>query len=282
MSIQSKNLLKAFVRVVLGMTLFVVLSTASLYIYGRLEARWLVVENVTIPLKNLDQSLDGFTIVQMSDLHMDQNMPKEFIQEAVRISNQLDPDLVVLTGDYVTGSADWIMDLTPILAGLKARLGVYAILGNHDVWTDATKIRLALEDVGIPVLINSSVILGNDNEAIYLAGLDDGWAGTPDLEQALRGLTMDIPVIVLIHEPYLAEDIAQDERVSLQLAGHTHGGHIRLFGLSKILAPIRDRKYDHGLFRIKDSWLYVNRGIGGIEVRINCRPEITKLTLVRE
>jgi hypothetical protein len=93
---------------------------------------------------------------------------------------------------------------------------------------------------------------------------------------------MDIPVIVLIHEPYLAETIADEGRVSLQLSGHTHGGHIRLFGLGKTLAPIRDRKYDQGLFRIKDSWLYVNRGIGGIEIRINCRPEITKLTLVGE
>jgi predicted MPP superfamily phosphohydrolase len=282
MKIRYKNLLKAFIRIVLYTVLVVALVTASLYVYGRFEARWLIVESVTIPLENLDPSLEGFMIVQMSDLHMDLNMSKEFIKEAVQVSNQLDPDLVVLTGDYVTGSADWITDLAPILADLKARLGVYAILGNHDLWTDATKIRLALEDVGIPVLINSSVRLGDDNEAIYLAGLDDGWEGTPDLELALRGLTTDIPVIVLIHEPYLAEDIAKDERVSLQLAGHTHGGHIRLFGLGQILAPTRDRKYDQGLFKIEDSLLYVNRGIGGFELRINCRPEITKLTLVRE
>jgi hypothetical protein len=242
----------------------------------------LIVESVKIPLENLDPSLEGFTIVQMSDFHVDLNMPIELVIEAVQMANQLDPDLIVLTGDYVTGSADSIVDLAPVLADLGARLGVYAILGNHDVWTDATRIRTALEEMGIPVLINSGLTLGDGDGVFYLAGLDDGWAGSPDLEQALHELTIDMPVIVLIHEPYLAETIADDGRVSLQLAGHTHGGQIRLFGLGKILAPIRDRKYDQGLFRIKDSWLYVNRGIGGVEVRINCRPEITKLTLVSE
>jgi predicted MPP superfamily phosphohydrolase len=282
MKISYKNLLKAFVRVVLGTILTLILIITCLYVYGRLEARWLIVESVKIPLENLDPSLEGFTIVQMSDFHVDLNMPIELVIEAVQMANQLDPDLIVLTGDYVTGSADSIVDLAPVLADLGARLGVYAILGNHDVWTDAARIRTALEEMGIPVLINSGLTLGDGDGVFYLAGLDDGWAGSPDLEQALHELTIDMPVIVLIHEPYLAETIADDGRVSLQLAGHTHGGQIRLFGLGKILAPIRDRKYDQGLFRIKDSWLYVNRGIGGVEVRINCRPEITKLTLVSE
>ena len=280
MKIDIKNLLKAFIRVVLSTILVLVLTIGSLYVYGRLEARWLIVESVTIPIENLDPSLEGFTIVQMSDFHVDLNMPIKFVIEAVEMTNQLDPDLIVLTGDYVTGDADSIMDLAPVLADLEARLGVYAVLGNHDVWTDAARIRTALEEVGIPVLINSGLTLGDG--AIYLAGLDDAWEGSPDLDLALHGLTMDIPVILLIHEPYYAESIAEDGRVSLQLSGHTHGGQIRLFGLSKTLAPIRDRKYDQGLFRIHDSWLYVNRGIGGVEVRINCRPEITKLTLVRD
>lgn len=282
MKIDIKNLLKAFIRVVLGTILVLVLTIGSLYVYGRLEARWLIVESVTIPIENLDPSLDGFTIVQMSDFHVDLNMPIKFVIEAVKMTNQLDPDLIVLTGDYVTGDADSIMDLAPVLADLEARLGVYAVLGNHDVWTDAARIRTALEEVGIPVLINSGLALGDGDGAIYLAGLDDAWAGSPDLDLALQGLTMDIPVILLIHEPYYAESITEDGRVSLQLSGHTHGGQIRLFGLGKTLAPIRDRKYDQGLFRIHESWLYVNRGIGGVEVRINCRPEITKLTLVRD
>jgi predicted MPP superfamily phosphohydrolase len=244
MKIRYKNLLRAFVRVVLGTILVLVLVTAGLYVYGRFEARWLVVESVTIPIVNLDPSLEGFSIVQMSDFHVDLNMPIELVMEAVDITNQLDPDLVVLTGDYVTGSVDSIMDLAPILAGLKARLGVYAVLGNHDVLTDATRVRTALENVGIPVLINSGLPLGDGDEMIYLAGLDSAWVGSPDLHLALRGLTMDLPVILLIHEPYYAETIAMDGRVSLQLSGHTHGGQIRLFDLGKTLAPIRDRKYD--------------------------------------
>ena len=117
---------------------------------------------------------------------------------------------------------------------------------------------------------------------IFLAGLDDGWSGQPDLNLALQNLSPGIPTILLMHEPDFADIFSKDKRVSLQLSGHTHGGQVRIPGLGAIVLPDYGKKYEQGLYRVKDMWLYTNRGIGVIwpAVRFNCRPEITEITLV--
>lgn len=135
----------------------------------------------------------------------------------------------------------------------------------------------------MPVLVNQGVNITAGGESLYLAGLDDGWSGKPDLKTALEKAPADAPVILLLHEPDLADEVSKDPRISLQLAGHSHGGQIRFPYIGAPILPYLAWKYDMGLYRVKDMWLYTNRGIGVTNepIRYNCAPEITQFTLVR-
>ena len=145
-------------------------------------------------------------------------------------------------------------------------------------------VRSGLEEVGLPVLKNSGISLSISQEMINLAGLDAGWGGQPDLNLACKDLPPGIPTILLMHEPDFAVTFSQDKRVSLQLSGHTHGGQVRIPFLGALVLPDYGKKYDSGLYLVNEMWLYTNRGIGviGPPVRLNCRPEITEITLVED
>jgi len=253
------------------------------YLHLNNEAQDLVVERVTIPIKGLKPALEGLKIVQMTDFHLLPYTKPDFVRKAVELANSLNPDLTVLTGDYVWHEGEAILELTPILAGLNARYGVYSALGNHDIWTDVNLVLQAFQEVRMPVLVNQGIAINAGGENLYLAGLDDGWSGEPDLGTALEDAPNGAPVILLFHEPDLADDVSVDPRISLQLAGHSHGGQIRLPGIGAPLLPYLSWKYDQGLFKVKDMWLYTNRGIGvtNIPIRYNCPPEITELILVK-
>ena len=240
-----------------------------------------VTEQIQIPLKNLAPALEGFKIVQLSDLHLQPYTQIELIQQTVDKANALQPDLIVLTGDYVTRKAEPIFELAPVLATLNARYGVFSIFGNHDLWTDVNVVRTGLEEAGLSILQNQGVTLGVGSALLYLAGVDDGWSGQPDLDAALNQQPSNTTTILLAHEPDLADSFAQDGRISLQLSGHSHGGQVRIPGIGAPVLPNLGRKYDHGLYNVDDMWLYTNRGIGLVfPVRINCPPEITEITLV--
>jgi uncharacterized protein len=206
----------------------------------------------------------------------------ELVQKAVTLANGLQPDLIVLTGDYVLESEESIFELAPALAALNARYGIFTVLGNHDLWTNAKTVRRGLQQAGLPVLINEGVSLSVGPAELYLAGLDDGWSGQPDLKPALAQLPPDTPAILLAHEPDLADTFALDGRISLQLSGHSHGGQVRLPGLGAPVLPYLGQKYDQGLYQVGSMWLYTNRGIGlgPAPIRFNCPPEITEITLV--
>lgn len=282
MKLGRRDFLKAAIRVAAGGCVTALAGYGS-YQYGtRLETKWLAVERVQIPLKKLKPALEGFKIVQLSDIHLQPYTQLEFVQEVVAAANDLTPDLVVLTGDYVLKSAGAIFELAPVLARLKARYGVFAVLGNHDIWTDASVVRAGLQEAGLPVLHNQGLTLGVGSAAIYLAGVDDAWSGQPDLEAALDNLPAGTPTILLSHEPDMADSYTADGRVWLQLSGHSHGGQIRLPGYGALVLPYLGRKYDQGLNRANRAWVYTSRGIGVIwpPIRLNCRPEITELTLV--
>lgn len=246
----------------------------------------LIVEQVQIPLRNLHPALVGFKIVQLSDFHMDPFFPIDLIRASVTMANRLQPDLIVLTGDYISKVGDAIFELTPLLAGLNARHGVYAIMGNHDVRRDERNnaVQSGLHQIRLPLLINQGVTLTVGQGQLYLAGLDDGLWGMPDLNAALAQWPANTPVILLAHEPDLADHYTLDPRIALQLSGHTHGGQIRVPGLGALYLPDLGCKYDQGLYRVNSTWLYTNRGLGStrLPVRINCLPEITEFTLVAE
>lgn len=252
------------------------------YEYGKqIEAGQPVVERVEIPLKNLGGGLEGFRLVQLSDIHLHPYTQIDLVHEAVRLANSLNPDLVVLTGDYVLQSAESIFELAPVLATLEARYGIFTILGNHDLWSDAEVVKAGLKQARLPLLENRGITLTINGSPLYLAGVDDGWGGSPDLPAAMAGWQDGTPAILLAHEPDLADDFAADTRISLQLSGHSHGGQVRLPGIRPLILPHLGRKYDQGLYRVNETWLYTNRGLGLIApIRINCPPEVTEITLV--
>jgi predicted MPP superfamily phosphohydrolase len=257
------------------------MSTALLYFND--ESQELVIERISIPVNNLKPELEGFRIVQLSDIHLQPLTKPELVRRAVALANSLAPDLVVLTGDYVWHDVDAVYELTPILAGLNARYGVFAIMGNHEIWTDAGVVQAAFDEIRLPILINQGVELNASGGSLFLAGLDDGWSGRPDLNAALENAPNDAPVILLYHEPDLADDVSKDTRVSLQLAGHSHGGQIRFPLVGAPLKPYLAWKYDQGLYRVNQMWLYTNRGIGvtNVPMRYNCPPEVTEITLIQ-
>jgi predicted MPP superfamily phosphohydrolase len=249
------------------------------YQYGqRVGAYEVTLERITIPIKGLPPSLHGFRIVQLSDMHIEPFTPAEVITAAVTMTNQLQPDVIVLTGDYVTHEPQAIHTLTPLLAPLQAKHGVFAIFGNHDVWTNAAVVGQGLEQMGFRLLVNQGVALGE----LYLAGLDDCWSGQPNLAAALAQHQANMPVILLAHEPDFADAFCQDKRVNLQLSGHTHGGQVRIPGYGAIVLPTHGKKYQAGLYNVDGMWLYTNRGLGVMPIRqrINCPPEVTEFTLV--
>ncbi len=248
---------------------------------AHVELESLGLERVQIPIKNLPSGLDGLRIVQISDLHLYPYTQLELIQEAVTLANALQPDLIVLTGDYVLQRADAIFDLVPVLTSLNARYGVFTILGNHDLWTDERVVTAGLAEARLPLLRNEGLTLAIGKERLFLAGVDDGWSGQPDLQAALAKLPSDVSALLLAHEPDLADVFAPDGRVMLQLSGHSHGGQFRVPGLGAPFLPHLAKKYDQGLFRVGEMWLYTNRGIGVVlPFRINCPPEVTEITLV--
>lgn len=246
------------------------------------EIRWLVEEFVEIPVKNLPPSLEGFTIVQLTDMHLRPYTQLEHIERAVEKTNALKPDLVVLTGDYVWHDEEDILDLVPALAKLNARHGIFAVMGNHDIKTDPVLIEETFRKHGIPVLRNQGLDIQQGHGVMHLAGIDDGWLGQPDIKTTLAGLRGDKPVVLLAHEPDMLDWYVDDTRISLQLSGHTHGGQVQLKPGKPFIRPHLGRKYVQGLYRVNESWVYTSRGIGstGLPIRRNCAPEITHVTLV--
>ncbi len=245
------------------------------------ESEQPVVDVVEVPIKDLPAAFDGFTIAQLSDIHLYPYTQAETVQRAVELANQFQPDLVALTGDYVWQDLDAIYDLTAIFSNLKATYGVVASMGNHDIWLDAATIKSAFAEAGLPMLINQGFPIQKSGTEIFIAGLDDGWSGQPDLNRALADAKENIPVILLFHEPDLVDQVAVDGRVSLMLSGHTHGGQVRINGKRPPIQPYLGTKYDIGLHQVGSTYLYVNRGIGNISIplRINCPPEVTRLIL---
>jgi predicted MPP superfamily phosphohydrolase len=254
---------------------------------------------VEIPLARLPASFDGFTIAQLSDFHYDDIFSCVPIRKAIKIVNDLQPDLIVLTGDFVTvpflndfrgkkaarayGAQEAVKTAPPcaqLLGELRARCGVFSVLGNHDVGSDPQFITKHLEEHGIPVLRNHAVPIEQGNSRFWLAGVDDVTEGIPDLNLTLGPIPQEEAVVLLCHEPDFA-DVAANHFVDLQLSGHSHGGQIWLPIIGAPWLPPFGQKYPRGKYRIGRLTLYTNIGLGTIRapIRLNCTPEITLFTL---
>jgi predicted MPP superfamily phosphohydrolase len=250
----------------------------------------LSLSRININLPRLPPRLEGFRIAQLSDFHYDRYLDWHIIADAVQATNALQPDAVVLTGDFVTQgffaghhdlrSAHYAEPCAQILSGLRSRFGAFAVLGNHDWYTDPGIVTEALRAHGIQVLRNQAAPLEHDGARLWLAGVDDVLGGGDNLDQALRRVPSSEPVVLLAHEPDYADSVPGD-RVDLQLSGHSHGGQIVLPLIGRPYLPPLARKYVAGWRRIGKLQLYTNRGVGTIMLpaRFNCPPEITLFTL---
>ena len=265
-----------------GMALLAGTAVSTFAYAHQIGRNRLVIEKVTVPLPGIAPALHGFKIAQLSDFHLHPFTKIDLVKRAVSMTNELEPDLVALTGDYVLSTPEAIFELAPVLAQLEAKYGVYAVLGNHDSKRWTRIVRWGLEEAGVPVLLNQGKLLTVNGARLYVAGLDDCGYGQPDLPLALADAPSGTCTILLVHEPDFADRFALDGRIRLQLSGHTHGGQIRLPWIGPIILPVNGRKYHSGLYQVGDMWLYTNRGIGvnGIPARLNCSPEITEITLV--
>ena len=269
-----------------------VAGIAGLGTDGYLESYRLQLKKIEIPLRRLPHPFDGFTIVQLSDFHYEQEFSAVPIRRSVDLVNSLHPDLVVFTGDFVTvpmfqfglraarAAANAVFPCAAILSGIKARMGSFAILGNHDAYSNPALVTSGLRSHGIPLLKNTCVPIEHDGVRFWLAGVDDALEGKPDLGAAIEKIPHGEPIILLAHEPDFADEAALTP-VDLQLSGHSHGGQIWIPGIGAPWLPPLARNYPRGFYKIENMVLYTNVGIGTIRapIRINCIPEVTHITL---
>ena len=247
------------------------------YTFG-LEPAWLSVRRVPVALARLPRAFHGYRVAQISDIHMGDWMDKARLTEVVALVNRQQPDLVAITGDFVTHHPEaYAADLVDSLRTLRARDGVVAVLGNHDHWTDAGLVRRLLRDSGIVDVSNDVRTLRRGTEALHVAGVDDVWEQQHRLDQVLEKLPAAGAAVLLAHEPDFADTSAATGRFDLQISGHSHGGQVSVpFHGPPILPPYAHR-YPRGLYRVGAMLQYTNPGVGMVRphVRFNCRPEIT-------
>jgi uncharacterized protein len=230
-----------------------------------------------VSLPNLPAALDGLKVVQLTDPHRGDLTPDAVIRAAVRQAAAWEPDLVVLTGDYVRWDAADALPLARLLSPLRPRLGMLAILGNHDYENPERLVRTLTETAGIRLLRNASVELA---PGLFVSGIEDTWRGVPDPGTALQGVPGDAALLFLTHNPVGVRFV--QNRACLALAGHTHGGQICVPGLSPHFPPGMegfDRIAGWGTYG--GARLYISRGIGctAYPVRLNCPPEVSLFTL---
>ncbi len=264
-------------------------TAAGLALYsGEIGRHEIDIVQRPISIANLPAPLSGYRIVQLSDIHLDEYTEPFFLEHIIHKVNALAPDLVLLTGDFVThGSLTFVAGrhaihrCAEILTALTPPR--YACLGNHDVAYDAPAVMDALSVTGTPVLVNQFVPIDRNGAHFWLCGVDDPGTSHPDLDLSIP-VKPDAPVILMAHEPDYADTVIAHPRgpfVDLMLSGHSHGGQIRLPFLGPLVLPPLGEKYPEGHYRFKQMQLYVNRGIGtvGLPFRLNCPPEITVITL---
>ncbi|WP_311275344.1 metallophosphoesterase [Methylobacterium sp. WCS2018Hpa-22] len=243
-------------------------------------------------------------VAVLADFHVGEpTMPLDRIAEIVDATNRLEPDLILLLGDYPSGPSVTtrkvpLVEFARVVDGLRAPLGVYAILGNHDWWDDTivqttrrgpVESQRVLEARGIPVMENIALRLEKDGYPFWIAGLGDqepfllrgDRRGRDDLPGTLAQVTDDAPVILMAHEPYIFPRVP--ERVSLTLAGHTHGGQIRFFGASPLVPFVRGKDLSYGHVVDEGRHMIVSGGFGvsRVPIRIGVPPEIVLLELGR-
>lgn len=245
-----------------------------------IEPKWVETTRVTVYISGLPREFDGLRLVQISDLHVGPYTSKGDVDGYVKIVNGLQPDAVVITGDFISKSIENIYPCAVALENLNPRLATYAVLGNHDFATDPDVVARVLQRIGIKVLRNDADAIARGSQHLWILGVDDVYLFQDDLPAARQKVSDNGKTILLCHSPDIAQQ-ASDAGIDLILAGHTHGGQVRLPFVGALVVPVENDQYEAGLYSVGHSQLYVNRGLGVVEppVRFLSRPEITLLTL---
>ena len=256
--------------------------------YGFLmEPNRFKVETVRLKLPRLSRGFSGLRVAQISDIHMGGWMNAGRFQRVADLVLAEKPDVLLITGDFLIGHDESdisqlaVQELITGLSSLAQVIPTFAVLGNHDYWTDAHTVRHILSASGITDLTNAVFTLQRDNERLHLCGVDDVWEGDARLDDVVAQLNDDSAAILLAHEPDFADTSAATGRFDLQLSGHTHGGQVVLPFIGPPVLPYLGHKYGSGLYKVGEMFQYTNRGVGmaRLPIRINCPPEITLFVL---
>jgi uncharacterized protein len=264
--------------IVLGLGIF---ATLAGLVGARRRAR---IVNVDVPLRNLPPALHGFSIVQISDIHVGTTIRKKYVEKIVKAVNALKPDLIAVTGDVVDGSVPELAAHTAPLAQLRALHGAFFVTGNHEYYSGASAWTAEFERLGLRVLLNEHTVIQHEGASLVIAGVTDfsshhfNELQRSDPQAAIAGAPPEASVrILLAHQPRSAS-AAASAGFDLQLSGHTHGGQFWPWNLFvRIQQP-----FTAGLHRLNHLWIYVSRGTGywGIPNRFGAPSEITRLRLL--
>lgn len=252
---------------------------------SQVEPGWVDLKSVPLTLPRLAPEFDGYRLVQISDIHMDEWMTRTRLAEILDLVNQQEPDLVAITGDFFTSTPERFAEgLVAALSTLTPRDATVAVLGNHDHWTDPKLVREVIRESGIIDVSNAVHTLRRGEGELHVAGVDDVWENQDRLDLVLEGLPDAGGAILLAHEPDFADVSAATGRFDLQISGHSHGGQVIVPFRGPLVLPPHAQKYPAGLYQVGGMVQYTNRGLGTVQprVRLNCRPEITVFTLKRE
>jgi hypothetical protein len=229
-----------------------------------------------VRLRNLPSAFEGLRIVHLTDIHHSKYISFNAVYRMITLANRQRPDLALLTGDYVTWSKKYIRPVAEALRDLRARLGVYAVLGNHDFRVDAEAVTEALERVGIRVLRNTSARIDNRGDSLWLTGVDEFSYGQSDLDKALTGIPDSLPKILLAHNPEIIGNAAE-RNVDFVAAGHTHGGQVKIPYLKSLnIVTQPNQGFLEGFVTAGRTQMYISRGLGKVvlPLRIKCPPEL--------
>lgn len=257
--------------------------------YMRLaEPRWLDVSRVTARFPG-NETRRPLTLLQLSDFHASDVVSLDFIERSVRLAlESCSPDLICLTGDYITWKWEKWDEYSAVLSALSAKAPTYACIGNHDggEWAGSSKgygehdlVDKMLTNAGVTILYNAATTFDQDGWKLNIVGVGDWWADEMDASVAYKTADRTNPTILLSHNPDTKTQL-EKWPWDLMLSGHTHGGQLSLPGIGTPFAPIRDKRYVRGLHRWNDRWLHITKGVGNLHgMRFNCRPEVSVLTL---
>ncbi len=266
------------------MKLLIFISIFILLYAHFIEPNWIEIRTVELNLPHLATEFNGYKIVQLSDIHVDKQMKKQYLNHLFGLVNKQKPDLIALTGDYVTHGYEKFIPNLATLSQLKPKDKTVAVLGNHDYSskTHTQKIKQILQETNILNLDNTVYSLKRGNAMLHIGGVDDVWKQKDRLDLVLQQLPETGAAILLAHEPDFADVSAATGRFDLQLSGHSHGGQICFPFFKPPILPILGSKYYRGLYKVGNMLEYTNRGVGftHLHLRFNSRPEITVFTLV--